>query len=72
MLQYAYIYELYYRMFQDLAARGRRNHESLSTNLGPCFTVLSLPLGGCRECWLVSVTLSSKRHALIDGTGFLA
>ena len=74
MLQYPHICELYHRMFQDLAARGRRNYECLSTNFGPCLTILPLSLAGCRECWLVGVWVLSKRleaKTLIDETGFL-
>ena len=74
MLQYSHNCELRHRMFQDFAARGRRSHECLSTDLGPCSSVFSVPLGRCRECWLVGFPLLLKRldaHQLTERTGFL-
>lgn len=60
MLQYSHIGELCHRMFQDLSTRGGRNNECLSTNFGPFFTILPLPLGGCRERWMVGVHIVMK------------
>lgn len=60
LLQYSDIGELHHRMFQDVAPRGCRNYERLSTDFGPCCTIFHLPLGGHRECWLVSVPFVMK------------
>ena len=69
MLQYSHICELYHRVFQYVAARGRRNYECLSPNLGPRFPILHHPLGGCRERRLASVSPrfldSFDAHALM-------